>query len=1195
MTSLITVTDPYRPLASRQIQAVVANRTIYDHLHEQGYVVSDEHGIKRVGYFYVSVNGKAVLQRDWNTVVTETDSIAIWTLPQGGGGGGSNIGMILVTVVMVAAAVFTGGATLSVALMWGAAAGAGVGLLSMMVPKPETPPSQIGRESASPTYSISAQGNSARLMEAVPVQYGRMRVYPDLAAQPYTENNSNQVFVYQLFCLGQGDFDIEKINIEESDISSYGEVQYEVVRPGQKVTLFPDNVVTSDAVQGLELLGPNQEGYAVLGPYITAPPGTKTNFISVDIQLPAGAYTINDDGSMTSSSASFTIEYQEVTDEGIPTGQVKVLISQSLTYSTQTAQMLTFKVAVPEGRYQVSGYRTSQWSSDQRTVNKLVWSGLKAYLPSDLDYGNKTMLATIIRATNNLNQSTSRKINVICTRKLPTWDPVNGWSQEVATRNPAWAFADVLRNTDYGAGWGTNRMNIAELYRLSRVWDIRGDQFNGRFDTTITVWSALTQIAAVGRATPVYYAGIMDIVRDEPKTIPTQVFTPANILENTFKISYKLGTSSTPDYVISEFYDETVWQDDEVDCILPNSTQTNPSRSELFGCTNRDQAYREGMYKAAVNRDQRSRYSFTTEMEGLLLLFGDLIHVSHDVPAWGASGQVIGLNRLTGKITTSEPLIFTSAPVHQIALRKKNGKADGPYTIVPDPNAQAGVNSAIIQTSQANLQAIFISDGIRSDLTQYVFGPANRQANRLIVLSAKPNAKGETALTCCEYVDSVHIADQGGDVPPPPPTSDLPGVVVGPIVAKVELILTTTVGKQQIVASPATGAIYYEFEAKSGNGNWQALQTTSDPFIFVYLDTGSWQVRVRAVGVIAGPWATWIGTIEATSLPLAKLSAFTATSQLFANKLDWSVDPTSVSIAKSIEIYRSDNNNLVNASKLVELPFPASTYTHAGLEPGQLVYYWARVIDGGGRIGPWRGPISQRTDATANNLLNALQGKVDESQLTQALVSKINSPDVDLTPVYAAISQESNAREQGDIASTNQANTALSKANDGYALAQDATTTIANTNGNLAAMRTIKTGITSNGKYYQSGIGVGTSNTGGVIQSEVTVAATNFYVIDPNNPTDPGKLLFAVTPNGVVMRNAFIDTAYIQQILVGMTITSIATVASGPNAGLPIKTDNYNTGSQTMRGVNITRVDSATGIKMTDVNTGVVFIEMGDF
>jgi len=48
------------------------------------------------------------------------------------------------------------------------------------VPKPFSLPNP------SPTYSLQAQGNSARLEQPIPVQYGRMLAWPDFAAQPYT-------------------------------------------------------------------------------------------------------------------------------------------------------------------------------------------------------------------------------------------------------------------------------------------------------------------------------------------------------------------------------------------------------------------------------------------------------------------------------------------------------------------------------------------------------------------------------------------------------------------------------------------------------------------------------------------------------------------------------------------------------------------------------------------------------------------------------------------------------------------------------------------------------------------------------------------------------------------------------------------------------------------------------------------------
>lgn len=1097
---LSKVVDPFRPLVSRELMVIDCGHSILDALFDLGYVEHIDGGIKRVGYFFVTVNGKAILQKDWNTIINEDDCIAVMTLPLGGGDGGSNIGTILMTVVMVAAAVLTGGATLGVALAWGAAAGVAVGLLGGQVPAPEPATSSLGRESASPTYSISSQGNSARLLEAIPCQYGRMRVYPDLAAQPYTENRGNEAYLYQLFCITQGSINIEAIQIEDSNISSFGDVQYEIIPPGGAVTLFPDNVITSDAVQGLEMLGPNQPGHTVLGPFITSPAGVKVTFLSIDLQMPQGAYRIDDLGKMQKSSASFDFEAREVNDFGAPVGNWFRIQQGTLTFATQTPQAVTYKVAVPEARYEVRGLRSNSTAADTREGNKLIWTGLKAFANSDREYGNVTLLATIIKATNNLNSSTARRINVIGTRKLPTWNPVEGWSLPVATSNPAWAFADALRNADYGTGWSTTRLNLVELYRLSQVWDSRGDEFNAVFDKTITLWSALTQIVGVGRANPVYYAGVVDVVRDEPKTIPAQVFAPANILENTFKTSYKLGTSKTPDYVIVEYFDELIWQATEVECILPGSPTLNPVRITLFGCTNRDQAWREGMYRAAVNRDQRNRTTFTVENEGLLLRFGDMIKVSHDVPAWGSSGRAESLDRDTGRIITSEPMVFQGSGQHFIALRKKNGKADGPYTIVADPSPEEGVNSAIIQATELQLEAIYVSDGIRTDLTQYVFGLANREAANLVVMSAKPNSRGEVAITTCPYVTSTHIADQGGAVPVPPPISELPGTLVGPIVPSVSLVNTTVMGEQRIVAVSAVGAIYYEYQAQPGDGgNWIALGVSADPFMVVHFDAGAWVIRVRAIGAIAGPWATWIGEIEATTLPLATLATFTLAPAAFLINLDWSFSPETNTIAAKVEIWSGATNVLGNAALLVQLPYPANSYSHTGLQAGQRVYYWARVIDSSGRIGPWFNgavAITAITETDASTLLEALTDKIENTQLSASLREEIASGGES-----AVIIEE---------------------------LVDD-----------LNAMYTVKTQVTVGGKNYLAGIGVGVENNGDTsVESQILLAASRVAIIDPNDDDVDQIAPFVVEDGKVYINVALIGDAFITNAMIGNVIQS---------------------------------------------------------
>lgn len=1097
-TTQVIVTNPIMPFSSREVSEIEVGKTIFNHLFASGHIILDEVGnIKRVGYFIVCVNGKATMQKDWNSVIGEDDVLFISTIPMGGGGGGSNIGTIIMTVIMVAAAAFTGGASLGVALMWGAAAGVAVGLLSTMVPSPEAATSSNGRESASSTYTISSQNNSAKLLEAIPVQYGRMRRYPDLAAQPYTENRGNFAQLYQLLCIGQGEFDIEKIQIEDSDISGFGEVQYEVIQPGGVVTLFPDNVVTSDAVQGLEMLGPNQAGYDTLGPFVTSPSGSKVNFIAVDLTMPLGAYSLGSQGEIYPSFAIVTFERRLIDDTGAPLGTWETLGSHQLQYATQTLQMITFKYDVPEGRYEIRASRQNNAPTDAKSGNKVVWSSLRGYIPSNKTYGNVTLLAVIIQATNNLNSSTARRVNVICTRKVKTWDPINGWTPTVvANRNPAWAFADALRNSDYGGRWADNKINLTELYRLSQVWNSRGDTFNGVFDKTITLWSALTQIVAVGRATPVYYAGMIDVVRDEPKTIPAQIFTPANIIENSFKVSYKLGTSETPDHIIVEYFDETVWQATTVVCALPGSAMLNPINVQMFGVTNVAQARREGLYKSAVNRDQRNRTAFSTEMEGLLLRYGDLVKASHDVPAWGQSGKLLTLNVATGKITTTEPLVFGSGN-YIIAFRNSKGKSIGPFQMAPDPNPVEGVNSGIITSGDKT--TIPVSDGVRTDYTHYAFGRTEREAQQLIVISAKPDNKGNTSMVFAPYSASVHIADQGGDVPLPPPVSELPNIEVGPIINSVSVNETTVSGQQQITATPASGAVYYVFEARRGtSGEWQELGISQNAFLFVNLANGAWQVRVKAMGAIFGPYANTAITLTGNVLAVPKIATFVpSTTSLFAIDLYFQLEPGS-QIAHHVEIWYNLTSILGSATKLADVPYPATSYTLTNLGPGDTFYFWARVVDTAGRAGDWYNNavgLMGRASSNADDILELLESKITSSQLAQSLLEQIDGGGEAMVAVEALTNE-------------------------------------------LAAMYTIKTQLTVDGRTYIGGIGVGVENNDGIVESQVLVAADKFAVLDPD--VDGSATVPFVIVGGVVYMNAaFIQDGTITNAKIGDVLQSV--------------------------------------------------------
>lgn len=161
------------------------------------------------------VNGDPVLRADWAiTIIEETTIVSFIALPQGGGGGGKILKTVLSIAVMIAAPYVAGAiaSTLGVTSAIGTAlitAGvtlAGTALVNALVPPP-SPASAVNNYNAtspSPTYSLQAQGNKARLGEPIPVIYGRHIIYPDFGSTPYAEFENNEQYLYQLHVIGTG-------------------------------------------------------------------------------------------------------------------------------------------------------------------------------------------------------------------------------------------------------------------------------------------------------------------------------------------------------------------------------------------------------------------------------------------------------------------------------------------------------------------------------------------------------------------------------------------------------------------------------------------------------------------------------------------------------------------------------------------------------------------------------------------------------------------------------------------------------------------------------------------------------------------------------------------------------------------------------------------------------------------------------
>lgn len=144
-------------------------------------------------------------------------------------------------------------------------------------------------------------------------------------------------------------------------------------------------------------------------------------------------------------------------------------------------------------------------------------------------------------------------------------------------------------------------------------------------------------------------------------------------------------------------------------------------------------------------------------------------------------------------------------------------------------------------------------------------------------------------------------------------------------------------------------------------------------------------------------------------------------------------------------------------------------------------------------------------DASAGgNVSNATDLTETLADFTQASATKINSLTVTVNGQTAAINQTAQA--------------------------------VADVNGNLNAMYSIKVGVAANGQYYAAGMGIGVQNTPGGMQSQVIFLADRFAVT-----TQAGAVVslpFVIQNGQTFIRETFIQDGTITNAKIGAYIQS---------------------------------------------------------
>lgn len=721
-------------------------------------------------------------------------------------------------------------------------------------------PESVGadRENGSSVYTLAGESNQNKLGNVIECAYGRNKMWPSYAARPYTTFKDNDQYQYSLLCLGHGYFDIEQLYVDDTPIQSFADTVYEVIPPGGSVTLIADSVETSTEVQGIELFAENQpDEYTGFTPaYVANTAYTRATRLEVDVVLPGGLYRLDGEGNLQHESIGAQFQYRQVSDSGAMQGGWVSFPDFRKTLRTNTTQRFTIGINVTAGRYVVRAKRTDRKNLDSGASNTLQWQTLRAYFPDRNQYGNVTLIALRTRASNQLNSNSANKISVTATRKLPTY--ANGtWTAPVATRNPIWAFCDIFR-ASYGGRLPDSFLKLSELVPLAEQLKTEGCTFDYIFDKSATVWEAARVVAKVCRGLPMLDTSQITLLRDERKLAATALFNQHNIVEGSFSWTLNLVDVAEYDGVEVEYIDADTWQREVVSCLIGEDKGDNMQSHKLIGCTNRSRAFQEGLYLRATQIYLREQIEFKTGQEGLLLRYGDMILVSHDIPSWGTGGFIQEVDGTD--IYLQEEVEFQEGIEHKLLLRRRDGTAAGPFAVT------AGVSTRHVILA-APLTDDYSWNSANEEPPTFLFGKANYEAKRCSVIGIRPEDTS-VAISCVPYDERLYSY---GSVATPPRNSP-PRVITEPAMPIVkDLRVRQLQGSNDYIQfywQPTLGAKVYELQYSYTEGVWGPSVYVTEASYTLRVVYGVLFVRLKAVNTAVnsqgGPWLYWKGTVGIT-------------------------------------------------------------------------------------------------------------------------------------------------------------------------------------------------------------------------------------------------------------------------------------------------------------------------------------------
>ncbi|MFA7893010.1 TipJ family phage tail tip protein [Pseudomonas putida] len=640
-------------------------------------------------------------------------------------------------------------------------------------------------------------------------------------------------------------------------------------------------------------------------------------------------------------------------------------------------------------------------------ADTMTIAGYTEIIDQKLRYPNTALLYIEFDAQQFQNIPT---VTVKCKAKrwpVPsTYDPINrtysgvwdGTFKLAWTNNPAFVTYGLCVEDRFGLGkrikpWMVDKW---EMYRIAQYCDqlvpngVGGQEPRFLCDMNLQgraeAWTLLRDLSAIYRGMVYWAHGSLFMQADMPRAQDIDyVFTRSNVIDGEFVYGGAERSTHYSRALVS--YDNPANNyDTDVIPVTDNALQRRyrdrPIELSAIGCTRASEAQRRGKWALLSNSQDRT-VTFKTGMEGRIPLPGFVIPVADELVAGrpnggrisSAAGRVVTLDRDT-PIKAGDRLIVNlpngtaqARTVHSVAGRAVTVTTE--YSLQPEPELQWAIDY--------------------DDLAVQLFR----------VLKTTRTQEGNYEITALEFNPSKFAAIDTGAKLDERPISVIPVTTVAPpasvSLSSGHMIDQGIAVSTMTIAWPAVaGAVAYDVEWRKDNGNWIRLQRTGAASVDVVgIYAGAYLARVRSVSAfdITSIWKSSDLTQLNGKEGLPPAVTFLATeSLLFGIGIKWGL-PAGAEDTERTELWYSEGTDLGAATKLADLAYPQSEHVMQGLRAGQRFFFWARLVDRSGNIGPFF-PVAPTVvtgiaSADASPILEQIKDQITESELGKELTSEI--------------------------------------------------------------------------------------------------------------------------------------------------------------------------------------------------------------